>query len=144
MVFQPAWGTIRAIIASAKERRLNHGALLTSGTKKRRFKRKLFHAQQFNCSSVFPPCYFLPFTILITSVSTESCQLVRSLLKYRGFRCIFLCFFFFVELSIFLSFPIFSSRREICMLHIDLINNLIDLEVVSFSNHIETEIMMIE
>lgn len=35
VVFQPAWGAVRAIIASAKERRLNHGALLTSGTKKK-------------------------------------------------------------------------------------------------------------
>lgn len=34
VVFQPAWGAVRAIIAPAKERRLNHGAFLTSGNKK--------------------------------------------------------------------------------------------------------------
>lgn len=102
MVFQPAWGAVRAIIASAKERRLNHGALLTSGTKKKRARAVL------NCSTrnnliarvCFPsPCYFLPFTIFITfhrvvAVSSVVIKIPRFFLSFRRiffyFRGIFL------------------------------------------------------
>lgn len=102
VVFQPAWGAVRAIIASAKERRLNHGALLTSGTKKKRARAVL------NCSTrnnliarvcVSFPCYFLPFTIFITfhgvvAVSSVVIKIPRFFLSFRRiffyFRGIFL------------------------------------------------------
>lgn len=70
VVFQSAWRTVRAIIASAKERRLHHRTFLTSGTKGGSTRARVV---KWNCSPrnaliarVHFPSIFPSFSISIT------------------------------------------------------------------------------